>query len=542
MLFRLDSGNEVNMAVIVSQVKTSITASQKEITASALKKISIDPDNVRMAGVHKTSLDARNNSAIKLVSSVWIELENEKAEKRLCDKYPFCSEVKHEKIMPDKSSYINKQRVVIAGFGPAGMFAALTLAEYGFEPVVIERGASVDERVEAVNNFWKTAQLDPCTNVQFGEGGAGTFSDGKLTTRIKDPLCRYVLEKLEEFGAPEEILIKAKPHIGTDKLRTVVKNIREKVIELGGEVRFKSALTDFTVKNGKIKSVTVNKTEEIACDYLILAIGHSARDTFEMLYKKNIFLEPKPFSVGARIEHKQEDVNRSLYGKHWNNPNLPQGEYQLSYRQGERAVYTFCMCPGGTVVPSSSELETIVTNGMSEFARDGENANAALVVSVSTDDFGNNPLDGVAFARNIERKAYELAGRNYTAPAATVGSFLDGGGSLEGAEVKPTYAIGITECNFNELFPKQVTDLMRVGLNQFSRKMKCFGNRNAVLTAPETRTSSPVRITRNDEMTSLSVNNLYPCGEGAGYAGGIMSAAVDGVKCALKIMEKGIWL
>lgn len=526
------------MAVIISQIKTSITASHEEITVSALKKIGYKKDIVKRMGVHKTSLDARNNCDIKLVSSVWIELDNENDEKKLCSKYPFCSEVKHENIMPDKSIRVKKQRVVIAGFGPAGMFAALTLAEYGFEPVVIERGASVDERVEAVNGFWKNAKLDLNTNVQFGEGGAGTFSDGKLTTRIKDPLCRYVLEKLEEFGAPEEILIKAKPHIGTDKLRKVVKNIRERIIELGGEVRFNSTLTDFETEKGKIKAVTINKTDVIPCDSLILAIGHSARDTFEMLYNKKIFLEPKAFSVGARIEHKQEDVNRSLYGKHWNNPNLPQGEYQLSYRQGEHAVYTFCMCPGGMVVPSSSEAETVVTNGMSEFARDGENANAALVVSVSTDDFGNNPLDGVAFARSIEKKAYQLAGKNYTAPCSTVGSFLNGSGSLKGAEVTPTYAIGVTECNFNELFPEQVTDMMRLGLNQFSRKMKCFGNENAVLTAPETRTSSPVRITRNEEMTSLSLSNLYPCGEGAGYAGGIMSAAVDGVKCALKIIEK----
>ncbi len=439
--------------------------------------------------------------------------------------------------MPERSVQDNNKKVVIAGFGPAGMFAALTLAEYGFEPLVIERGACVDERVQIVNNFWTKAQLDPSTNVQFGEGGAGTFSDGKLTTRIKDPLCRHVLEKLVEFGAPEEILIKAKPHIGTDRLRKVVKNIREKVIELGGKVRFNSVLTDFDTENGKIKSVTINGSEVIPCDALILAIGHSARDTFEMLYNKKIFLEPKPFSVGARIEHKQSDVNRSLYGKHWNNSNLPQGEYQLSYRSGERAVYTFCMCPGGTVVPSSSETETVVTNGMSEFARDGENANSALVVSVSPEDFGGDPLDGVKFAREIERKAYMLAGKNYSAPASTVGSFLEGKGSMHGAEVMPTYAIGVTECNFDGLFPKQVTEMMRIGLNIFSRKMKCFGNRNAVLTAPETRTSSPVRITRNENMTSLSVDGMYPCGEGAGYAGGIMSAAVDGVKCALKIIE-----
>lgn len=526
------------MAVIISQIKNNITASQDEIVSSALKKVGLTPSDAVRSGVHKTSLDARDNANIRLVSSVWTELADSRAEQKLCEKYPFCSEVRQEKLMPLNSGVKNGKKVVIAGFGPAGMFAALTLAEYGFEPLVIERGGDVDERVEKVNSFWKNANLDPSTNVQFGEGGAGTFSDGKLTTRIKDPLCRHVLEKLAEFGAPEEILIKAKPHIGTDKLRGVVKNVRRKIIELGGTVRFHSVLTDFEIENGKIKSVTINGCETVPCDELVLAIGHSARDTFEMLYNKKIFLEPKPFSVGARIEHKQEDVNRSLYGKHWNNPNLPQGEYQLSYRQGERAVYTFCMCPGGTVVPSSSEAETVVTNGMSEFARDGENANAALVVSVSANDFGNNPLDGVKFAREIERKAYLLAGKNYTAPASSVGSFLDGKGSLKGAEVAPTYAIGVTECNFEELFPKQVTGMMRIGINNFSRKMKCFGDKNAVLTAPETRTSSPVRITRTEEMTSLSVQNMYPCGEGAGYAGGIMSAAVDGVKCALKIIGK----
>lgn len=525
------------MAVIISQTKNLITATQDEIITSALKKAGLKPADVVKSGIHKTSLDARDNSNIRLVSSVWTELSDEKMEQKICEKYSFCSGIKHEKIMPEKTFSKRKKKIVIAGFGPAGMFAALTLAEYGFEPIVIERGASVDERVEYVNNFWKNAVLDPSTNVQFGEGGAGTFSDGKLTTRIKDPLCRHVLEKFAEFGAPDEILTKAKPHIGTDNLREIVKNIRRKIEALGGKVRFHSVLTDFEEANGKIKSVTVNENEVIPCDSLILAVGHSARDTFEMLYNKKIFLEAKPFSVGVRIEHRQDEVNRSLYGKHWNNPNLPQGEYQLSYRRGERAAYTFCMCPGGSVVPSSSEAESVVTNGMSEFARDGENANAALVVSVSTEDFGNNPLDGVRFAREIERKAYILAGKNYTAPATTVGNFLNGKGGIVGASVMPTYAIGVTECNFNELFPEQVTEMMRLGLNDFSRKMKCFGDSNAVLTAPETRTSSPIRITRNENMMSVSIKGVYPCGEGAGYAGGIMSAAVDGVKCALKIIE-----
>ena len=524
------------MAVIISQVKTSVTADNDEIIQTALKTVGINAGSVITAGVHKTSLDARNNSRIVLVSSVWIELERVSEEIRLCEKFSCCKEIRQQKLLPDKAKPCDK-KVVIAGFGPAGMFAGLVLAEYGYSPVIIERGGDVDERTAAVERFWKNAVLDPNTNVQFGEGGAGTFSDGKLTTRINDPLCRYVLEKFAEFGAPGEILTKAKPHIGTDMLRGVIRSIRERIVTLGGTVRFHSVLADFAEEKGKIKSVTLDNGETIPCDALILAIGHSARDTFEMLYNKKIFLESKPFSVGARIEHTQEAVNRSLYGKYWNSPNLPKGEYQLSYRFGERAVYTFCMCPGGTVVPASSEPETIVTNGMSVFARDGKNANSAIAVSVSADDFGNSPLDGVKFVKGIEKKAYSLAGKNYKAPASTVGNFLNGKGGLKGASVVPTYNIGVTECSLYELFPQQVTDMLKTGLDKFSHKMKCFGDSGAILTAPETRTSSPVRITRNEEMMSVSLKGLYPCGEGAGYAGGIMSAAVDGVKCALKIIE-----
>lgn len=525
------------MAVIISQIRTDINTSGGEIAAAALRRVDLTASDVFKAEVHKTSVDARDNNRIMLVSSVWAELKDCHAERRLCEKYPFCSEVKAQSLMPERIAPVKREKIIIAGFGPAGMFAALTLAEYGFKPLVLERGGDVDERIAAVDRFRNGGVLDTDTNVQFGAGGAGTFSDGKLTTRINDPLCRYVLEKLAELGAPEEILVKAKPHIGTDKLRIVVKEIRKKIILLGGEVRFHSAVTDISCNNGKLRSVTVNGCEEIPCGSLILAIGHSARDTFEMLYRKKIFLEPKPFSVGARIEHRQEDVNRSLYGRYWNNPNLPKGEYQLSYRQGGRAVYTFCMCPGGVVVPSSSEENTVVTNGMSEFARDGENANSAIAVSVSAADFGGDPLSGVDFARMIERKAFTAAGENYKAPASTVGSFLNGGGSLKGAAVSPTYGIGVSEVNFEEIFPDFVTEMMRTGIRNFSRKMKCFSSGNAVLTAPETRTSSPVRITRGENMQSVSVAELYPCGEGAGYAGGIMSAAVDGIKCALKIIE-----
>ncbi|MCM1382865.1 MAG: FAD-dependent oxidoreductase, partial [Muribaculaceae bacterium] len=451
------------MAVIISQVRTGVNADGEEIISAALKRAGLSGKSVSSASVYRTSVDARDNSRIAMVSSVWAELGDAAAEERLCGKYPFCKEVKNQKFVPEKISAKNK-KVVIAGFGPAGMFAALTLAEYGFEPTVIERGGCVDDRVKAVDNFWNNAALDTSTNVQFGEGGAGTFSDGKLTTRINDPLCRYVLEKFAEFGAPREILTKAKPHIGTDKLRGVIKNMREKITALGGKVRFNTVMTDISTEYGKIKSVMVNGGEVIPCDALILAIGHSARDTFEMLYGRKIFLEAKPFSVGARIEHRQEDVNRSLYGKYWDSPNLPKGEYQLSYRRGERAVYTFCMCPGGIVVPAASEEKTVVTNGMSEFARDGVNANSALVVSVSAEDFGKNPLDGVKFAQNIEKKAFAAAGGNYSAPAVSVGNFLKKRGSLQGSAVVPTYAIGVAEADFDEIFPETVTEMMRVDL------------------------------------------------------------------------------
>ena len=528
------------MAVIISQTVTNIKADDEEIISTALKKLHLDLKKVQRAGVHKKSLDARKNNDIKLVSSVWAELKNKTDEQKLSEKYPFCAyhDIDTKHMLPAKcGDEFLKGRVVIAGFGPAGMFAALTLAEYGYCPVVLERGGCVEERVKAVESFWNNGEFSEETNVQFGEGGAGTFSDGKLTTRIKDPICRYILERFAEFGAPEEIMTKAKPHIGTDKLRAIVKSIREKIISCGGEVKFHSKLTDVKFSDGKITSVTVNGCEEIPCGVLILAIGHSARDTFEMMLEKNIFIEPKPFSVGARIEHKQVEVNRSLYGRQFENPVLPQGEYQLSFRKGDRGVYTFCMCPGGTVVPSQSESETVVTNGMSEFARDGENANAALVVSVSPKDYGSNPLDGVKFARELERKAFKLAGSDYKAPACTVGAFLDGKASLKNAEIVPTYARGVTECDFRKLFPSAVTDMMELGLKSFAGKMKCFGDMNAVLTAPETRTSSPVRITRGEDLQSVSVKGLYPCGEGAGYAGGIMSAAADGMRIAIKIIE-----
>lgn len=521
------------MALIVSQIKSSPEAPEGEILSAALKELKLK--DVRECRIHKTSLDARNKNDIKLVSSVWISLGDEKLEKSVCEHKKNCSYADEStEIMLPKAS-VTKKRVVIAGFGPAGMFSALTLAEYGLAPIVLERGACVDERVKAVGDFWKAGNFSEQTNVQFGEGGAGTFSDGKLTTRIKDPMCRRILARFVEFGAPREILTKAKPHIGTDNLRKIVKNLRLRIEELGGEIRFNTKLTDINISDGRVTAACTER-EEIPCDALILALGHSARDTFEMLLEKGIFLEAKPFSVGTRIEHKQTDVDFSLYGRSAGNPNLPKGEYQLSYRRNGRGVYTFCMCPGGVVVPSQSEKESVVTNGMSEFSRNGENANSAIAVGVTPEDFGKDPLDGVKFARAIEQKAFVLAGKNYSAPASTVGRLLTGKGSISESRINPTYARGLTECDLSELFPPFIIDMLNAGLTDFSHKMRCFGDTDAVLTAPETRTSSPVRITRGEDLCSLTVKGLYPCGEGAGYAGGIMSAAADGMNAAVKIL------
>ena len=529
------------MPVIINQIKAPLNMSEEKVLEKAVGLVRKSGYKGKLkVSIHKTSLDARKRNNIHFVHSVYANLENTDDEKKLSEKNRDFVFVNHPAgFLPKVISGKRKKcegRIIIAGFGPAGMFAGLILAENGYRPLILERGESVEKRTETVENFWKKGELNPSSNVQFGEGGAGTFSDGKLTTRINDPLCGYVLEKFVEFGAPGEILTKAKPHIGTDKLREIVKNIRERIISLGGEIRFCEPLTDFDYDGEKILSVKTASGSEKACA-VVLAIGHSARDTFELLAKKGIKAEPKPFSVGVRIEHKQSEVDESLYGEFAGNPLLPKGEYQLSYRNGERGVYTFCMCPGGFVVPAASEENTVVTNGMSEFSRSGENANAAVAVSVTPEDFGRGILDGVDFAREIERKAYALTG-SYKAPATTVKGFLEGRPSLD-SNVNPTYAIGLKEVEFRQLFPEFVTTMLETGLNVFAKKMKCFGNGEAILTAPETRTSSPVRITRNKEtLRSLSCENLYPCGEGAGYAGGIMSAAVDGINCALKIMEE----
>ena len=522
------------MPIIINQIKAGLSQSSESIISKALRTLRVSGTAVKQAGLHKVSLDARRREDIHYVCSVFVRLSDEALEKKLCEKNKSLTYVRPSSFEPVVSTRKAEGRVVVAGFGPAGMFCALALAEQGYKPIVLERGEDVDTRTQTVKSFWGGGALNENSNVQFGEGGAGTFSDGKLTTRINDPLCSYVLERFVGFGAPEEICTKAKPHIGTDNLRHIVKAIRERIISLGGEVRFNTALLDITLSGGKVTAVSTSGGE-IKTSAVVLALGHSARDTFEMLAQKGVVMQAKAFSVGARIEHLQSDVEKSLYGEHAGDPALPKGEYQLSYRENGNGVYTFCMCPGGTVVAAASEQGGVVTNGMSEFARDGKNANAALVVGVSPEDFGNGVLDGVEFARKIERNAFAQTG-SFKAAGTTVRGFLAGKPDLE-TKIEPTYSLGLVPCDFTRIFPKKVTDMMALGLEKFSHKMSCFGDGDAVLSAPETRTSSPVRITRNDELAAIGIGNLYPCGEGAGYAGGIMSAAVDGLKVALKIME-----
>ena len=532
------------MAIIVSQIKTPLDKPNNEAAAveKAISALRLSKSEVTLAKLHKTSVDARRGE-VMFVSSVYLELASKSKERAIAEKNTSVRLVSKQKLELTFGDKAPDGDILIAGFGPAGMFCALTLCEFGYKPIVLERGAAMDERVSAVEGYWRGGVLDPRSNVQFGEGGAGTFSDGKLTTRINDPLCSRVLEKLREFGAPDEILIKAKPHIGTDKLRGVVKNLRKRVIELGGEVRFLSPLENISISGGSIRSVTVNGAE-LPCGVLVSAVGHSAHDTFEMLLRNGIELIPKAFSVGARIEHLQSDIDKVLYGKYAGHPALPPAEYAFSYHDGGkngRGVYTFCMCPGGYVVASASADGSIVTNGMSYFDRSGTNANSAVLVSVTPDDFGNAPLSGADFIRRLETSAYELGARggvNGAAPAMLTREFISGNSAFSLGKVTPTYPLGVESRDLGQLFPKFISEPLRNGLSYFDKRIKGFADSDSVLTAIETRSSSPVRIPRNDSFTAIGCDNLYPCGEGAGYAGGIMSAAVDGIKTAIKIMEK----
>ncbi len=524
------------MSIIVPNIALTPEEPKEKAVAAALTRLRLSQKDVEKAYIVKTSVDARKKDHVMLVYSVGIVVPNEQG---VLDRAPSSGATRKQENTPvfARGEAPLSAPPVIVGFGPAGMFAALALARMGYRPVVLERGAEVEKRVSEVEGFWRGARLNPNTNVQFGEGGAGTFSDGKLTTRIGDERCDYVLRELYAHGAPADILEKAKPHIGTDRLRVVVKAIRQEIISLGGQVLFEHKVESIAIANGRVRSVTVNGAEQPA-EALILCIGHSARDTVEMLSTKGLTIEPKAFSVGVRIEHLQSEIDRALYGRYASHPALPSGEYQLSHRKEGRGVYTFCMCPGGTVVPSSSEEGGVVTNGMSEYARDGLNANAALVVGVEPSDFGGGPLGGIAFQRRLEQAAFAAGGASYKAPAQTAGRFLAGKAGVQAGRIAATYALGIVDADFHTLLPPFVSQMLRLGLESFERKLGGFAASDALMTGVETRTSSPVRLTRGETLEAIGVEGLYPCGEGAGYAGGIVSAAVDGVRIAQALMRR----
>lgn len=508
-------------------------ASAFSIVHKKLKSVGLRP--VGECYIHRRSVDARKRDNILLVMSVGVTVEQKIGAKQL--------EKLDAVVLEDVTPVFNfgktelTDRPLIVGFGPAGIFAALVLAQNGYRPIVLERGDNIENRVAATDRFVKDQVLDPESNIQFGAGGAGTFSDGKLLTRVNDPLCGFILKKLHEFGAPKEILHLAKPHIGTDVLRKVVQNAEDAIIRLGGEVHYRTQMTGICKRDGKVIAVETNKGQ-IPCGALILAPGHSARDTYRYLYENNYDLMAKDFSVGVRIEHLQSGIDDALYGPNADIGRLGHGEYQLSYREGERGVYSFCMCPGGVVAAAASEEGGVVVNGMSYHARDGKNANCALAVSVLRSDYGNDPMAAIEFQRAIEKKAYLAAGGNYSAPMQTVGDFLDGKVGTKYSAVVPTYMDGyVTPCDLNKILPDFVTRLLKTGIARFERNIKGFSASEAVLTAPETRTSAPLRIMRNESGVAIGNINLYPCGEGAGYAGGITSAAVDGMRAAMHLME-----
>ncbi len=521
----------------IDGLRLELDFTQEDLRRAAAKKLRLPQWALAQVKLAKKSVDARKKEDVHFVCAVDAAVDGDE-DKLLRRAGGIRRTEPYQYRLPPGQAL--DQPPVVVGLGPAGLFAGLVLAQCGMRPLVIERGLPVEDRETAVKAFWQDRRLDPECNVQFGEGGAGAFSDGKLTTGTGDGRIRKVLEELAAAGAPEAILTDAKPHIGTDRLPGVVENIRSQILRLGGQVRFSTKLTGFRREAGQLTGLWVEaagRGELIETRHAILAVGHSARDVFTLLAEAGLPLEAKAFSVGVRIEHPAALINRAQYGAFAGHPQLGAAEYKLHRRlPNGRGVYTFCMCPGGTVTGAASEPGGVVTNGMSPWARDGENSNSALLVGVGPEDFGGwGPLAGVAFQRRIEAAAFQLGGGGYSAPAQRVADFLAGVPSQGFGGVAPTCQPGVVPTDVSLCLPGFVTQSLREALPQLGRQLKGFDNGDAVLTAPETRSSSPVRVLRDETLQCPALRGLYPCGEGAGYAGGIVSAAVDGIRCAERI-------
>lgn len=522
----------------INNISLSLDYDYNSLIKNAAKALKTSENNIKSVSIYKKSVDARKKNNVHF--EVTLDISLKIGEEKITGKNSHAKIVEEYKYDLPVSEKL-PQRPVIIGSGPCGLFAGLILAQAGQQPIILERGRDVDRRTNDVNSFWNGSDLDTVSNVQFGEGGAGTFSDGKLNTGTKDKRIRKVLNEFVLHGAPEDILYLAKPHIGTDRLKITVKNIRNDIINLGGEVIFEAKCTGFEHKNGFLSAVIYEKdgcTHKLHTKYAVLAIGHSARDTLNMLDQNGIAMEQKAFSMGVRIEHLQELINKQQYGSFYNHKALKAADYKLAvHPKTGKGVYTFCMCPGGSVVAAASEKGRIATNGMSEYARDKINANSAVLVSISTDDFGSsNVLAGIELQRKLEQTAFLCGGENYYAPVQRVGDFLGNNKTSSFGSVIPSYRPGVTMTNLNTVLPEYITNSLKEGIILMDSRLNGFADPDAVLTAVESRSSSPVRILRNDKMQSVSVSGLYPCGEGAGYAGGIMSAAVDGIKAAEHIL------
>lgn len=524
------------MLRLTFKIKKDVT--KDELLAEVCNKNKINIKDIEDWHIIKKSIDARNKADVHYVYILDFKLKNELKYSKTKN-VQIINETTSQNAFKIEHTALSKRPVII-GAGPAGLFAAITFVENGLFPIIVEQGKSVDERQKDINSFIKTGILNTNSNIQFGEGGAGTFSDGKLTTGINSAYCKTVLETFVKFGAPEEILYTSKPHIGTDNLIHILKNIREYILAHGGTFLFNTKFIDFEKINNQISKVYIQdvsdsskKISQIETNTVILAIGHSSRDTFYKLYENGIHIEPKNFSVGVRIEHLQEMINAAQYGS-ITKLKLPPADYKLAYHNKEtgRSCYTFCMCPGGTVMASSSEKNTIVTNGMSKFLRDGVNANSAVLVNVTPSDFASsNVLAGIDFQKDLEEKAFVLGGSNYFAPIQRFEDFVNNTPSDHIGVVKPSYLPGVTLSDLNTILPDFVSSTLKEGISFFGSKLAGFDNPDSILTGVETRSSSPVRIVRNSDFSS-NVTGLFPCGEGAGYAGGIMTAAIDGIKCA----------